>query len=373
MNDAFSAHNGTELAMDIRQKCNLWWPHFAEFPEFCAFLHSQNLENSFSVMKKLMFTLAAVAVAFTSAQAQKQMGEEHNIEVSFNPFSGSPIDASVIKYRKFLDDDAALRVSLGLNNTTNSYLVAPENTLQQSGAEGTITHPDLFLTNNASSWSLSLGYEKHFRGTDNLSPYVALAVGYGSNTANLTREHFSALNILDASAAGSWEGETDPANWGVWSYSNIVKSNQLNVDLLFGADYYINDAIYVGFEAGLRFSNTAGITSTISTTDDNAFNIYFDGGSGSGGDDALVVNTLSDGNYQWSSATPVEYIINGEPWLPGNQPLYEAVDNLWADWTSQSPDTEDSLFDDPRAAYFNGSNFLGTYSTGMLRVGFLFN
>ena len=87
-------------------------------------------------MKKLMFTLAALAVAFTSAQAQKQMGDEHNIEVSFNPFSGSPIDASVIKYRKFLDDDAALRVSLGLNNTANSYLVVPENSFQQQVQKG---------------------------------------------------------------------------------------------------------------------------------------------------------------------------------------------------------------------------------------------
>ena len=66
-------------------------------------------------MKKLMFTLAAFAVAFTSAQAQKQLGEEHNIEVSFNPLSGglfggnSIIDATSLKYRKFLDDDAALR------------------------------------------------------------------------------------------------------------------------------------------------------------------------------------------------------------------------------------------------------------------------
>ena len=112
-------------------------------------------------MKKLMFTLAAVAVALTSAQAQKQMGDEHNIEVSFNPFSGSPIDASVIKYRKFLDDDAALRVSLGLNNTTNSYLVVPQNSIQGTNpetgqlADGTVTHPDLFLTNISSSWSLS--------------------------------------------------------------------------------------------------------------------------------------------------------------------------------------------------------------------------
>ena len=116
----------------------------------------------------------------------------------------------------------------------------------------------------------------------------------------------------------------------------------------------------------------AGISSTISTTDDNAFNIYFDGGSGSGGDGALVVNTLSDGNYQWSSATPVEYIINGEPWLPNEQPFYEAVDALWSNWDEQSPANED-LAGQGRDAFFNGANFLGTYSTGMLRVGFLFN
>ena len=45
-------------------------------------------------MKKLMFTLAAFAVAFTSAQAQKQLGEEHNIEVSFNPLSGGLFEAT---------------------------------------------------------------------------------------------------------------------------------------------------------------------------------------------------------------------------------------------------------------------------------------
>ena len=101
-------------------------------------------------MKKLMFTLAAFAVAFTSANAQKQLGGEHNIEVSFNPFGANPINASVIKYRNFLDDDAALRVTLGLNNTGNRYLVVPENSLQDGNAGGTLTHDDLFLLNDYS-------------------------------------------------------------------------------------------------------------------------------------------------------------------------------------------------------------------------------
>ena len=337
-------------------------------------------------MKKLMFTLAAFAVAFTSANAQKQLGGEHNIEVSFNPFGANPVNASVIKYRNFLDDDAALRVTLGLNNTSNSYLVVPENSLQEAGATGTLTHPDLFLTNDHSRLDLGIGYEKHFKGTDNLSPYLAVGAGVSMNSLNLSRERFSALN-LDGSTvnSGFWEDEPDPANWGVWSYSNEIKSTTINVDLLFGADYYFNDAIYVGFEAGLRFAQTSGITSTITASDNNAFNIYFDGGSGDENSSLLVQNTVTGGTgFQWNSATEVNYVINGQPWLgdgvtsvnpnggPADQAAYIAADALWSDWVEQSPATQDALIDSPRDAFFSGSNFLGTYSTGMLRIGYLF-
>ena len=337
-------------------------------------------------MKKLMFTLAAFAVAFTSANAQKQLGGEHNIEVSFNPFGANPINASVIKYRNFLDDDAALRVTLGLNNTSNSYLVVPENSLQEAGATGTLTHPDLFLTNDHSRLDLGIGYEKHFKGTDNLSPYIAVGAGVSMNSLKLSRERFSALN-LDGSTvnSGFWEDEPDPANWGVWSYSNEIKSTTINVDLLFGADYYFNDAIYVGFEAGLRFAQTSGITSTITASDNNAFNIYFDGGSGDENSSLLVQNTVTGGTgFQWNSATEVNYVINGQPWLgdgvssvnpnggPADQAAYIAADALWSDWVEQSPATQDALIDSPRDAFFSGSNFLGTYSTGMLRIGYLF-
>ena len=346
-------------------------------------------------MKKLMFTLAMFAVALTSANAQKQLGGEHNLEVSFNPFGGNPIDASVIKYRMFLDDDAALRVTIGMDNTSNSYLVAPENSLQEFGASGTLTHPDLFLSNNHSRVDLGIGYEKHFKGTDNLSPYVALGAGVSINSLTLTRERFSALNLNGETVDDAlWTAEPDPANWGVWSYSNAIKSTTINVDLLFGADYYINDAIYVGFEAGLRFSQTSGITSTISADNANAFNIYFDGGQGDENNSTLVVNTNAQGGsgFQWNSATEVNYVINGEPWLgenvfssnnpnggPEGQSYYIAADQLWSDWSEQSPATEDALVDpngfendSRRDAFFNGSNFLGTYSTGMLRIGYLF-
>ena len=337
-------------------------------------------------MKKLMFTLAAVAVALTSAQAQKQMGDEHNIEVSFNPlnFAGNPIDASVIKYRKFLDDDAALRVTLGISNNSNKYLVVPENSLGTTvNTDNRITHNDLFLTNSESGLAISLGYEKHFRGTDNLSPYVALAAGYSTNSTTLTRDHFSAISFTNNPedqqylTGGNWIAETRPENWDYWSYTNDITSNSLNFDLLFGTDYYFNDAIYVGFEAGLRFTRTSGVTSSITASNAIAFNMYFDGGAGSdisGDFNDFVVNTGTTDDPVWDNGQAVNYTINGEPWnSQQDYGLVEALDALWSDWTDQQSDDFDTVGDSARNAYFNGSNYFGMYSTGMLRLGFLFN
>ena len=324
-------------------------------------------------MKKLMFTLALVSAAFTSVQAQKQLGGEHNIEVAFAPFGGNPINSSTLKYRNFMDDDRALRVTLGLNNTNNKYLVVPENSLGQTGAANE-THPDLYLANINSSFELGLGYEMHFKGTDNLSPYVALGASYGSSSLTLQRDHFSAVNINGQTVDQAfWEDEPDPAQWDVWNYSNIVTASTINVDLLFGADYYFNDAIYVGFEAGLRFSQTSGISSTISTSNNDAFNMYFDAGQGDENTSQFVQNTATESGYQWSTNQEVNYVINGEPWTSlENAGVVTAVDDLWHTWDEQSPENFDTTNDFARNAYYNGTNFLGTYSTGQLRIGFLF-
>jgi hypothetical protein len=86
-----------------------------------------------------------------------------------------------------------------------------------------------------------------------------------------------------------------------------------------------------------------------------------------------VQNTATESGYQWSTNQEVNYVINGEPWdASENAGVYSAVDNLWNTWNDQSPENFDTASDFPRDAYFNGTNFLGTYSTGMLRVGFLF-
>ena len=48
-------------------------------------------------MKKLVFALALVSLVSFGAQAQKQMGDEHNIELGFTPLGTGVIDGTVIK------------------------------------------------------------------------------------------------------------------------------------------------------------------------------------------------------------------------------------------------------------------------------------
>ena len=125
-----------------------------------------------------------------------------------------------------------------------------------------------------------------------------------------------------------------------------------------------------------------GVTSTIATDDATAFNMYFDGGTGFGNPGDLVQNAQQGTGWQWTTNTHVDYVINSETWLDGGaasgssslapQGAYIAADALWNDWSEQGPTNQDAEGDPARDALFAGSNFLGTYSTGMLRIGFLF-
>ena len=50
---------------------------------------------------------------------------------------------------------------------------------------------------------------------------------------------------------------------------------RVGLNILFGADYYFSDAIYMGFEAGLGFSRTSFGNHSITTDNLTAFNMYF--------------------------------------------------------------------------------------------------
>jgi hypothetical protein len=215
-------------------------------------------------MKKLMFALALTALVTAGATAQKQMGDEHNIEVSFSPLSGSPIDATVIKYRNFLDDNRAFRLSFMLNNNSDTYVTAQEGFFSEEDP----VSPQLHDIYGSTSFGIAPGYEMHFDGTDNLSPYFAIE-GYFMMGKNSYEQEFWGAN--DIENIGQLE------KYVTWSYTTSQGYNRIGLNLLFGADYYFTDMMYVGFEAGLGFGSTSVSNFEFSISDLVAYNLEFDG------------------------------------------------------------------------------------------------
>lgn len=214
-------------------------------------------------MKKLMFTLAICSLVFTSAQAQKQLGGEHNVEVNLTPFGNSPIDGTTIKYRNFLNDDAAFRVALTVGSSSDSYTY-----WQEGEVLGDPVSPQLNMETATTVFGIAPGYEMHFDGTDNLSPYFGIEAYYmmGSRSDNM---EFWGPNDLD--------NVGQPDVYITWDLTNKQAYSSMGLNLLFGADYYFSDAIYVGFEAGFGFGTTSFGNHEIGTSDLTAFNIQFNG------------------------------------------------------------------------------------------------
>ena len=214
-------------------------------------------------MKKLMFTLAICSLVFSSAQAQKQLGGEHNVEVNLTPFGNSPVDGTTIKYRNFLNDDAAFRVSLTVGSTSGTYA------FWQEGEElGDPVSPQLNMETANTVFGIAPGYEIHFSGTDNLSPYFGIEAYYmmGSRT-----------DMIESWGPNDLDNVGQPDVYVTWELTNKQAYSSMGLNLLFGADYYFSDAIYVGFEAGLGFGTTSFGNHEIGTSDLTAFNIQFNG------------------------------------------------------------------------------------------------
>ena len=174
-----------------------------------------------------MIAAAALFIGSTAIAQQdvkKQTGGEQNLEFLFAPFGGSPIGINGIKYRKFTDATTALRatVFLGMGSTTTKTLGA--------GSDG---KGELKTVKSNFNISIQPGIEKHFVGTDRLSPYYGAEaiIGFGSN--------------------GTKEDDT----YGADNTVKAIKSSKqgtlnIGVNAFAGMDFYFADNIYLGAELG---------------------------------------------------------------------------------------------------------------------------
>ena len=302
-------------------------------------------------MKKLMFALALVSLVFTGAQAQKQLGGEHNIEVNLTPFGESPIDGSSLKYRNFLDDDKALRVTLMLNNSSDvyTYMQAGEQFEGVGDDEGS---PQMHLGTSTTGFGLGVGYEMHFDGTDNLSPYFGVEGYFMMSKRKDYMEHWGPTTVADMD---------DISQWQTWTLNNEQAVNQFGLNLIFGADYYFNDAIYVGFEAGIGLGVTQVGEHIISTDDVTAFNIQYNNENNSITNENATASLDSYNGYMPFNAAAFDLYNNG--------------DGLFGDYESDGNPfiaLQGYENDGPHPNMLSGFN-VGNVFNSAIRVGFLFD
>jgi hypothetical protein len=213
-------------------------------------------------MKKIFMVAALAATSIVAAQAQsefKPKAGDVTTDVSLfanglfsNPtalykgnvasgVSSDKFDLStvgVLKGRYFFQDDLALRLSLGLSSPS------VKSTLEE-------TNHSLENKYRATTLYFGLGVEKHFAGTDRLSPYVGAELHVGSYTTNTESN--------DTRTVGTIVTKT---NQQIKSAPGFTFGG----GLFMGADYYIAPKVFLGLEAGLNIdAHSLGKTTNITT------------------------------------------------------------------------------------------------------------
>ncbi|MFC6996998.1 outer membrane beta-barrel protein [Rufibacter roseus] len=169
------------------------------------------LKKSFSVLA-LAMALAFPAFSQTSGTGFKPQTGDITTEVQLSLFTeSSTIRLNQIRGRYFLSPTSAFRLGLTLNSENYK-----ENDIER----------------NYTNLGISPGIEKHFAGTDRLSPYIG-----------------AQLNVNKA-----WYGEEGP-NYEVENgHSNGGQAFVgLGLGAVAGADFYVAPRLYLGVEFGYGF------------------------------------------------------------------------------------------------------------------------
>jgi hypothetical protein len=195
-------------------------------------------------MKKKVLLVAAIVCAAISSNAQevifKPAAGEKTLEVNFTPLGGSPISINELKFRKFLSETTAFRLGISVaysSNTADPTYAGPD--VDGNG----IADFEEVDKNSSLGVSLSPGIEKHWSGTNRLSPYMGgyATIGYYSNT------------IKDEVYV--------PAPEGVYEFKTTSGRLEFGLNAVLGADWYFSPKIYLGTEVGfgVMYSNLSKV------------------------------------------------------------------------------------------------------------------
>ena len=204
-------------------------------------------------MKKKLFFIVALIAALSasktlSAQEFKPEEGDVNIEINFTPFTeDNPIEINSLRFRYFTRSDFALRI--GIHVFSNRVDDPDGVTADAINISNIVGFPVNSYELEEFEFGFNLGFEKHWAGTERLSPY------WGFDFSYLTY-NFTETVVFDDGFGRTFNGQVESGE------------NSFGLNLVFGADYYFARKFYFGTEVGFGFvtTNSKDIESVIDTT-----------------------------------------------------------------------------------------------------------
>jgi len=176
-------------------------------------------------MKKILMLVAVAGLISTASYGQKFESGDKNVEVNFTPLGGSPIGINGIRLRKFTSETSAIRLNANLSLANSK------------DATGTTTDGKTWLMDSESTFNINLrpGIEKHFAGTERLSPYIGgeVDIAFQSHSMKSEYENPGTPNAVEESTTTGQKG-----------YFRV------GVNAVTGFDFYFASKLYLGAEIG---------------------------------------------------------------------------------------------------------------------------
>lgn len=195
-------------------------------------------------MKKTFLLLASVAFFFT-ANAQeggfKQAAGDKAFEVNFAPLGGNPIGISGIQFKSYSSETSAFRMNIFIGKSNNVTNISQQLLEKKAGGDSLFLLQD---TKSSLEIGLRPGIEKHFAGTDRLSPYIGAELDVAKK---FTTEKVETQNNYTTTADAPGE---------IYTLKTTGKDGflRVGVNAVAGFDYFFAKKLYIGAEFGFGVS-----------------------------------------------------------------------------------------------------------------------
>lgn len=174
-------------------------------------------------MKRSIIILITFLTTSLTSYTQKQEQNDVLVELEFAPLGASPLKITNLKARYFKSDDLSFRLGLFLGGSSSPVYSKPNSI-------------ELISKTSNFNFNFRPGIEKHFEGTDKLSPYVGGEMSF-------------AFNRDVSSTQSPWAMDT----LQIKTQKNTDSKSTIGLNIFTGADIYLTDKIFLGVEIGFGF------------------------------------------------------------------------------------------------------------------------